>query len=104
MLCCLTVLFLYVEFYFQEDPLYPLLSVLAPDGDIVLVTLTNRKDAKKFLDGIQGKTMAQLAALSPGSSADADADDATDMPKKTKVIQHILSICLLLDTPYFDTF
>jgi hypothetical protein len=48
--------------------------------------------------------MAQLAALSPGSSADADADDATDMPKKTKVIQHILSICLLLDTPYFDTF
>lgn len=66
--------------------------MLAPDGDIILVTLTNRKDAKKFLDGIQGKTMAQLAALSPVGSAIDDADDAMDMPKKTKVIKNI---CLL---------
>jgi hypothetical protein len=69
---------------FQEDPLHPLLSVLAPDGDIVLVTLTNRKDAKKFLDAVQGKTMAQLAALCP-QTAGQDTINIAEMPKKTKV-------------------
>ena len=68
-----------------------------------MVTLTNRKDAKKFLDGIQGKTRAQLAALCPASSA-VDGDDATEMPKKTKVIRNVLPPISMNSYSIFITF
>ena len=67
-----------------ENPLYSLLDVMAPTGDINLITLTSRKDAKLMIEKLHGKTVVQIATLS-GDELPSDEN------KKGKVVCRLFS-------------
>ena len=67
-----------------DNPLHSLLKVVAPPGDINLVTLTSRKDAKQMAEKLHGKTVAQIASL-------CNEELPPDVNRKGKIVSKLFS-------------